>query len=241
MKSFSTSILTPEEVYTSGMRINSIINTHIKEDPFLVKIDILVKATLKRLSEALGRSIDPTAVKLLNGKDNTRDDRFFTFRDFCKAFVLDPDPALSSAANSIVALIREIGWRLYSEGYAAETAALDALFQRLATEPLASAVTTLNATSRLAALKAAQTDFETTFNTKVDTKAKETYPLIRKARIDVVRYQAAMLSYIDILAELDGGVFITASNKIDEVIVEFQTMAHARKTKKEKEENPPAK
>ncbi|HEX3009896.1 MAG TPA: DUF6261 family protein [Bacteroidales bacterium] len=241
MKSFSTSILTPDEVYTSGMRISSIINTHIKEDPFITKVDVLVKATLKRLSEALGRSVDPAAVKLLNAEDGIRDDRFFTFRDFCKAFVLDTDPALASAANSIVALIKELGWTLYNDGYAAETAALDALFQRLATEPLASAVTTLNATSRLTALKSAQANFETTYNTKVDTKSKEVYPLIRKARVGVVRYQAAMLSYIDMLAEIDGGAFITASNKIDEVIVEFETMAHTRKTKKEKEETPPAK
>lgn len=233
MKSFATSLLSSDEIYTSSVRINEIISTSITSDPFLTKVLPLLKVPLDDLLLAIGRTSNSAHVKLLASKDGVRDLRYIALRDFCKAIASDADANLASAAVLLENVFKELGWSMHLEGYAVESTLLQALIAKFEKAPFSAALTTIGAAAKFTGLKAAQADFETTFGTKVDAKAKEEYPKIRNSRTSITRYLGAMLSYVDIMAEMESGAFKTASDKIDLVITEFEAMAHNRITRKE--------
>jgi len=244
MKEFYDSILTSNEVHTSVIRIADLISENIKDDPFIGKVMPLLKPPIADLSKALGRTTDPTMVKLLSKKDGVRDSRYVALRDFCKAYSSDVDAALAEAGNTLVTIFRELGWSMHRQGYAVESSLLQALINRLETTPASTALAAIGGASRLTDLKTAQSDFETTFKQKVDVKTREEYPKIRNCRILISRYLGGMMSYIDLMAEINGGTFSSTATKIDEVVTEFETMARTRRTKKTSAENkdkqPPA-
>lgn len=236
MKNFATSILASNEVQTSVTRIEGIIAASIAGDPFLTKVQPKLKSGLADLTVSLGRTTDSTYVKLLSEKDSIRDTRYIAFRDYCKAMSSDADAAVANAAGLLVTILKELGWGMHNEGYAVESSLLQALFDKLEKSPASDALTTIGANDRFTKLKATQADFETTYKDKVDAKAKEEYPKIRNCRLSIARYLDAMLSYIDIMAEMDGGVYKTAADKIDEVITEFEAFARNRQTRKKTED-----
>jgi hypothetical protein len=237
MKKFSTSLLNSAEVYTSAQRISSIVTTTISNDSFLKRVGFLFKNAINKLASALGRSTDSEAVRFLEEKDKIRNTRFISLRDYVKGFAHDDNAALAEAAASVIAVVRELGWSMYNKGYASKSALMNALIDRLGKDTLSVAIKTLNATSKVEALQKAYDDFEVAFNTKVETKTREVFPLISDSRIAVVRYQAAIMSYTDMMAELDEGEYREAVSKIEEVIVEFASMARARRTRKKHEAN----
>jgi len=239
MKSFSTSILTSNEVQTAATRVDEIISANIAADPFITKAQPLLKASIANLSLAHGRTIDSTHVKLLAEKDMVRDTRYLALRDFCKAMSADADAALSVPAHLLVDIFKVLGWSMHLEGYANESSLIQALIDKLEKAPASAALTTIGATARLTGLKNAQVDFETTYKNKVDAKAKEEYPKIRECRKSIARYLGAILGYIDVMAEIDGGAFKATSGKIDEVITEFETIAHNRQTRKKNDDTKP--
>ena len=236
MKNFATSILTSNEVQTSVTRIDGIISVNLTDDPFLGKVQLLLKPSLVDLTLAIGRTTDSTHVKLLSDKDAVRDTRYVALRDFCKAMSSDADATVSNAAVLLVNIFKELGWSMHHEGYATESSLLVSLIDKLEKAPTSDALTTIGATSRFVGLKAAQDDFETTYKGKVDAKAKEEYPKIRNCRTSIARYLSAMLSHIDVMAEIEGGAFKSTADKIDEVITEFEAIAKTRQTKKKAED-----
>lgn len=240
MKSFATSLLSSDEIYISGVRITEITSTIIPSDPFLTKVLPLLKVPLDNLSLAIGRTSNSAHVKLLAAKDGVRDLRYVALRDFCKALASDADATVASAAALLEDVFKELGWSMQLEGYAVESTLLDALIVKFEKAPFSAALTTIGATAKFTGLKVAQTDFETTFGTKVDAKAKEEYPKIRNCRTFITRYLVAMLSYIDVMAEVEPAAFKAAADKIDLVITEFEAMAHNRQTRKESEKTKPA-
>jgi len=235
MKTYAPTMLTSNEAHTSASRIYKIIDDIIDDDPFIKKVKQLLEPPLNDLTVAVGRTTDSSYVKLLEDMDSVRDTRYIGLRDYCKAFASDEDPELAAAGKSLVAIFKELGWTMYLEGYAAESSLLQALISRLEKATESMYLTAIGATARLNSLKAAQTDFETAFKNKVDAKTKEVYPKIRSSRMAIARYLSGMLNYIDMMAEIDGGVFNIAASKIDAVITEFETMAKARQTRKESE------
>jgi hypothetical protein len=240
MKTFYPSILTANEVHTSTSRMDSIIIGNITNDTYITKVDLLLKKPLANLSTALGRSIDSTQVELLGKKNELRDLRYIGLRDFCKALSVDTDPALAAAGAYLVNIFKDIGWSLQNEGYIKQSSLLKALIDKLEKTPASTALTTIGAVARFTELKTAQTDFEVTYKTKVDAKTQEEYPKIRDCRISIVRYLGAMLSYVDMMDEIEGGNFSTTVNQIDEVITEFDTIARNRITRKKNEKTKPA-
>ncbi len=235
MKYYAPTMLSSDEAHISATRLYKTATDSIPNDPFLSKVGKLLEPPILDLSIALGRTTDSTMVKLVESKDDVRDARFIGFRDYCKALASDDDPAVASAAKLLVHILKELGWTLYQEGDATESSLLHTLFEKLGKAPESTYVTAIDATSRLASLKAAQLDFETTITTKVDAKTKQEYPKIRKCRHLIARYLGGMLDYIDLMAEIEGGVYKTAVGKIDEIITEFETIARSRQTRKETE------
>jgi hypothetical protein len=236
MKNFAISILSSDEVYISGNRIYEIISTDITNDPFLTKILPILKPKLNDLSVSIGRTTDSGHVKLLEAKDTVRDLRYVGLRDYCKALSSDADSSVANAAALLEDVFRELGWSMQLEGYATESTLLDSLIGKFEKAPFSIALTTIGATTRFTGLKTAQADFESTYKEKVDANAKKEYPKMRSCRISIARYLNAMLPYIDVMTEIDGGAYKTTADKIDEVITEFGAMARNRITRKKAED-----
>jgi hypothetical protein len=232
MKTYATSLVTPKELHTSVSRIIAIILAGILNDAFVTKVCTRIKAALTELSNVLGRVNDPEVINLLAAKDQVRDSRYVTFRDYCKALSGDEDESLAAAGKSLIVILKELGWGMHRKGYADETALLNALFDKLSVAPASTAVTTIGATARFTSLKTAQVDFETTYDAKVDQKAKEEYPKMRECQLEIAHYLNGLLGYIGLVAEMDGGSYHTTAEKIDEVITEFETIARTRHTRK---------
>jgi hypothetical protein len=231
MKTFSTSIVNPGELHTAATTIDQIILTDIPTDAFVKKIEPLLKPQLNNLSLSLGRITDSTNIRILFDQDAVRDARFKTLRDYCKVYAGDKDTTLATSGKMLVSIFKELGWSMNFDGYAEESSELNALLGQLAKAPGSTAIAAIGATSRLADLKTAQTDFETTYNEKVSAQAKVEYPKIYACRVAISRYLNGLLSYIDLTEEVDKGNYTIAANKIDEVITEFEAKAHSRQTR----------
>lgn len=231
MKTIQETLLTSGEVHTTSERIASIISDILSTDPFIGKVILLVLNWNREISKAIGRTTDSTIVELLLVKDILRDNKYVSFRDFANAFVRSDDEALRNAAKIITDIIRELGWGMHRLGYAAESSKLTALIDKLETEPAKSAITTLGATALFEGLKTAQADFETTIKQKVDAKTAEDFEKTRICRKALARYLNSLINYIDMMAEIDGGNYQVASDKIDEVLTEVISIARARQTR----------
>lgn len=233
MKAFINSILSSHEFHTSSMSIDEIIGSLFPQDPFVLKVRPLFKLSIGDLTKAIGRTTDSVSVELLNDADDNRDTRFLAFRNFTGALTVDKDKKIAEAANYLTDIIRELGWSMHSKGKAVETSLLKSLFERLDTTQATAQLAIIGATEKYTDLKTAQAEYDDIFYSKVDSKTQEVYPLIRSSRQKALHYLEALLSYIEILAEIDKANFLLASQKIDEVITETESIARARITRKE--------
>ena len=236
MKTFFPSIFTANELHTLATRSESIITSGLGTDPYITKVTTVFKVNVANLTMVIGRTTDSSIIVILQAKDDVRDARYLSLRDFIKSCTNDADQAIASAAKTLEDIFREIGWSLYLEGNTVESSLLKSLIEKLGKEPAKSAITAIGADAKLAALIAAHTDFETTFQGKVDSKAKEDYPKMRESKLAVAKYLGYLLSYIECLAEIDGGTYREAEAAIDEVITEVTAIARSRQTRNEKED-----
>lgn len=232
MNTLNLSILTSAEVFTSAQRIDAIISAKVSHDPFITKVRPVIVNNIANLSVALGRTTDSTYAKLLEEKDLARDSRYIALRDYCKAMLTDEDKNIADAAVLLINLFKELGWSMHLEGYSTQSSKLQALIGRCEKAPISTAITTIKAGAKLAGLKDATAAFEAVSNNKVDAKTREEYPKIADCRKGLNRYLSALLSYVEIMTELDGGEFKDAMSQITLVVKEFETIAHSRLTKK---------
>ena len=239
MKTLYPSIFNSDELLSTANLIDTTVKANITTDTFINKVEPELKKPIVAMSIVLGRTTDSRYVNILDEKDTIRDTRFIGLRNYCKALIVDEDPLIAEAAQILVAIFKDIGWTLYHEGNAQETTLLDALFGKLATEPASSAIVTAGATSKFNSLKAAQADFVSTFKTKVDYKAQELYPEVRSCRKAISRYLEALVVYIDIMGELQGGIYATTADQVEEIIIEMESIARSRRTRNTPEETQP--
>ena len=85
----------------------------------------------------------------------------------------------------------------------------------------------------LADLVDTQNEFDIVFNQKISVESKEKYPLISETRKKLTLYLDALLNYINMKAQLNGNLFKSMEEKIDEVIVGKTAEARTRRTRRE--------
>ena len=117
MKKISVNILNTEECYMLNKRLTDVFETELKKDfavttvmPHLIQLDSDLSVILSKISQT-------NYTKPLAERDQARDRAFISLRDYCQAFVYDPDSIKSAAAKRLTELIHKIGWTLYEQGY----------------------------------------------------------------------------------------------------------------------------
>ena len=236
MKHVSIYILNVEECYALNERLMNVFKADLAREVFVGKLlPILVElnADFSAIMANVGSSAQ---TKLLADKDHVRDAAFTGFRDYCKAFISAPDPAQSAAAGKLVALIRKIGWSLQRQGYTEQTAAVEALNEALAEPEYAQAVSAIRAESWVQGLRETNAAFEVVVKQKNESTAYRNIPPSIECKRKMVKYLKPLLSYLEIMAELEPKTYADAVTKLSEEIEYVMTAAKARHTRKENQQ-----
>jgi hypothetical protein len=227
-----TSLLLPVELMTTAGRTLTAVAPVTSQEPFLQKIATKIEEDKNELEVALNRERGSEYTQQLMARDSGRDNAFTAFRDYVKACTRRSQPEIVDAAELIVNAIRKQGWTLYLSGYARETASLNMLFNDLSSHELTAAIQTIGAQLWLDDLKAAQTAFEETYQTKVSTETQIDYPALRDAKMQLGRHLNTLLDCIQILLCLgETETYEPIANQLNEIITDVMTSARARRTR----------
>lgn len=232
MNNLSFYLLSAEESLTVSTKIKEIVMENLSADEFCAKLLPLIISTNAKLSKAIGRNTSQSFTLKLSVVDDEQDVAFIGFRDYVKAFTNNPDPAKQEAANKLLDVIKTIGWSIWNEGYVNESALLKVLFAELDKEENITAMTTINVTDWYNHLKTKHAAFEAVGQQKIAAEAEKDTPLTSSTKKELAKYINPLLGYIELLADMEDGVYTLAANKLDEAITEVMTIARSRQTRK---------
>jgi hypothetical protein len=235
MKDYLTSILNTSELYTSSSRIHDAIMKALPSDTYSVPVCGKLKGGLTDMEKALGRALNSEFTSVLKEDDTGRDHSFIGLRDHVSAFTHHKDTAKAAAAKSLAVIIANAGNSLYSLGNAAETTKLNTLIVNLSTPESKLALETIGATEWFNELVSDQKKFEETYQEKTDVEGAINYPLLKNAKLIVLKNVRALLSYVETNSSMNVSPYPTLEEKLDEIITDILTIAHARITREENE------
>ena len=236
MKNVSIYILNVEECYALNERLMNVFKADLARDVFVGKLLPILVELNADLSAIMANTGSSTLTKQLADRNRARDAAFTGFRDYCKAFINAPDPVQSAAAGKLVALIRKIGWSLHRQGYTEQTASVEALNEALAEPEYAQAVSAIKAESWVQGLLETNAAFEVVVKKKNESIAFKDIPPINECKRKMVKYLKPLLSYLEIMAELEPKTHADAVTKLSEEIEYVMTAAKARRTRKENQQ-----
>lgn len=237
MKDYPYSIFNPSELHSSVIRISSIISQELSIDRHATALNAKVAEGIGWLEQAMGKVLSNEYTSSLAEADGKRDRNFTSLRNYIKSFAGDDDATLSGACSNLLAIIEKQGMSLHSYGYVKESAALHALFSEFNLPVNAGYLTALEATSRYQKLVASQAAFEAVSKQKsAADSADVNIPLSKTAKQQIVTYLLPLLSYIDSKALLEPAAYKGIVAKIDAIITEVVSTAHARETRKANQE-----
>ncbi|MGQ1948286.1 DUF6261 family protein [Geofilum sp. OHC36d9] len=232
MNNLSFYLLSAEEILIVSTKIKEIITENLSSDLFCSKVLPLITSANANLSEAIGRDTIQSYTHELSVADDEQDDAFIGFRDYVKAFTNNPDSEKQAAANTLIDVIKKIGWSIWSEGYVNESALMKVLFAELDKEENMTAMTAIGATDWYEHLKTKHAAFEALGQQKITAEAGKDTPLTSSTKKELAKYINPLLSYIELLADMEGGAYTLAANELDEAIAEVMTIARSRQTRK---------
>ena len=240
MKKISVNILNTEECYMLNKRLTDVFETELKKDfavttvmPHLVQLDSDLSVILSKISQT-------NYTKPLAERDQARDRAFISLRDYCQAFVYDPDSIKSAAAKRLTEFIHKIGWTLYKQGYTEQTASLETLIDALNEPENAKAIIAIDATDRVNTLKTANVAFEETLKLKAEAEARKDVPRLDECKKKILRYLKPLLTYLGLMADVsDNKSYSAVAAEVDEAIEYVMTVAQARHTRRENENTEP--
>ncbi len=136
--------------------------------PNLIKVFGTLSNYNTQLLDALKREKEQS---ILEQKDEVRDNAFRGLYGFVSGMVFHPNAGIKAAANAILVVLQKYGLSIVDENYATESANLQSCLLDLAKAEIVAAIAVIDgATELVAALQAAQTDFE---NTRVSFEATQ--------------------------------------------------------------------
>ena len=234
MKKLPLRSLTSNELYTTSGRIVEACKTSPGENEYIATLCALVVKANSDLIKALGKALNSEFTPLLLQKDLGRDNGFIGLRDYISSYSHSSDPAKAAAGKNLSLIFDAAGNTIYTLGYAAKTAKLNALLTNLNASSAQKDLELIGAVDWFKQLQIAQNEFEKIYKTKIDTESAIDSPIVKDAKEQIYRYLKGLFSYIDINCELQSEKFPPLSDKIDEIITDVLTVIRSRETRKEK-------
>lgn len=243
MNELPLSILDTNEFYIASVRTLGVAKPALSTDVYASKLCGRISGGNLNLEHALGKSLKSNFTTQQRVGDKSRDSRFVGFTSHLKSCIHGKDAVVAAAAMNLYEIVRTIGTRIHRLGYKDQTVKMNALIERLTTPEATQWLKTANATSLFEDMVDDQKEFEGIFKDKVEVEGAIDIPLIRESKAIIGKALTALLVYIESNVEGDTtSVFKPLEDKINEIITDVMTMAHARITREENEkknENPP--
>lgn len=160
------------EVDAASMRIIDVYEENDwSSDTHLVQEFAALKTLLAQLTTAINR--DKVESDLAN-KDELRDEKLRALYHLLNGLLYHPDEATKKAAQTVDKVFEKYGVAIAEENYSTESAMIESLLNDLAAEDLQTSIAALSGCAELiAALKTAQSDFETERVGYEQSKAQE--------------------------------------------------------------------
>lgn len=236
-----TSLLSPAEISTLAKRLLPVI---VREPEFVGQVCTLVAQDTDQVTDLMNRERSNPLTVTIAEKDGFRDDAFVALRDHCKSARRRRKAGFEDAAEKLIAVIERHGNTLHRLGYAEQTAKLTSLLAELATEPLASAVKTIQAEILVEELQAAQNEFLAAQQQSVEAGATSESMPLRAVQQTLSASVTGLLEIVEFQARLnpDSAAIANSIAQIDDLLTETMALARARKTRQttesEKEATP---
>lgn len=232
----------PEDCLTAVLLMYEEVQPRAATDPVLSALLGALDPAIADVRSALGNLQDNPLTGELEQWDFERDQQYGDTLHLVNGLTTHYDPEIAKAAQRVLRLFRKYGLHLTHDGYAKETAKIDALLKDL-DEPDAKAdVERLDVETMVDKLRFAQGEFHKLHKKVIDSRADENKPPVNDVMPMLRMYLQHLTNYIALRHDLDPEGWKTEANRIQEIITEFSAKAKARKTRassEPEEETPP--
>jgi hypothetical protein len=180
METFSTTLLTNEELVASAVQILPVIDDLFAGDPVLSAIGAAAAANVKGLNLAATREPGHESTKAIEEADELRDNAFTTLRDFAGVWASNrscPAPK-REAGQRLRALFAKHGNSLHRKGYTKQTGAMQPLLADLASSTSQADLATLELLGYHADLVNAEAAFEKLWEGRAGEANKPGLPVV---------------------------------------------------------------
>lgn len=233
-------ILNDAELIDLGGRMDGAIGRLLPSHPWLGPLVTDVRTQITAMNLSRGRELGSELTDDLAAADVARDQVFLEFRTGLDYFRQKPDVAKRTAAENLLALIRRRDYSLQVLGDREQSVQLKALLADLATPAAQADLTTLGLTVEVTTLQQRQQAFDTLVDQRetADTVKKQ-IPALLSVRA-LLREDVSLIR--DSLASAERrepATYAALAAEISEHITSVSTTAHARRTRRTGDNNPP--
>ena len=205
--------------------------TTLSSDTHLVKNFAGLEAVSGRLTAAINRS---KVESVLGAKDDVRDDKVRALFFMVMGYLHHPDPAVKAAAMKVEEAMGEYGLAITSESYAVESSLINSLLSDLAKPKLKDTIARLSGLAEIiAALQAAETDFEETRIAYEEEKAKEgtleNATTIKKEVVAIINDK--LVVYLRATMQVDEPVYGNFARTVAQIIADNNEVVKKRRKK----------
>ena len=237
IKNVSQTQLTHTELAETADNYANIINIHLAGNAFLMTLLPVILLAIEKMRSALSAIRINSLVNQAFELDQIRDDRFVIFRDMVAAFEKTDVPEEREAYELLWPVFVKVGIRLYVQGYLEQSARLDVLFQEFDKPEYQAAMETLGVKGRYTNLKAAEHDFTTVYDSRLEEDTRKKYPTLREARLELSPLVADLIPTLrNVARTADEGADLSWIGLINEQTDRVMTQVAARRTRKKAQE-----
>lgn len=183
------------ELLTFGMRAISAVDAKKLQIPSVVPYLNNTTTKCSAFQNALERESKNPITKLQAAKAEVCNDAFIAYRSFCESASARRKEGWSTAAESLISVIRKHGWSAQHLGYKAKSAALNNIVTETRTKYPAE-LALINAGELLDEVNDAEVDFEATAKQFVEVAAASNEPTVMETRPELVVALRAMFQFV---------------------------------------------
>lgn len=235
IKTIVMSLFRSSETQQLADRIIKILESTKHGHPLLINLSNKLKKWNEMLTASRGNSSRNSVTSKLAVADEARDNAFRAFSKVIEGYVFSNIASLKSAGQVINEKLRAYDSQLYNLGYTDQSAELKRLFLDL--DKVKKEINKAgNAAELYEDLKAKQEAFERLFEDKSEIEeAKKLLISTAEAQEKVLKQLVSITNYINIVLSEEENEDVKMKDlarSIDQAIVEVETIARARQTRK---------
>ena len=231
--SVNYSLFPGDELLTFTMRV--IAATEVKKLKLPSVVPYLNNTIIKcnTFRRALERESKNPITKLQTAKAQMCNDAFFAFRYYCESASARPKEGWSSAANTLLSVIRKHGWSAHRLGYKAKSGVINNIVSEIRAK-YATELALISAGELLDELNDAELDFEATAKQFVEVASSSNEPTVVETRPELITAMRAQLQFIGLQQIAAPGDDLTALiNALNELITSSVSTLKASDTRAE--------